>query len=329
MTGAFRHVDGEQTIVFGAGALDAAADLVGEGYTLLSTERAIRAAPALAERAATVVDVPAGLVEEVAAAVLERVDTAAVVALGGGRVIDAAKAVAAAKGVSGPVAVPTSLSGAEMTGVHRHAKGVPGGTPRARARVVINDPALSASQPVAQLAASSANALGHAVTAVASVRSTPIARAVALDAIARFGRAWSGAQPDRDELALAALLSGWAVDRSGLGPHHALSQTAVRLGGLPHADANAALLPHTVRATRDRDPAAIGAADRVLDVSLEALAETLRDRAGVGGLGALADDELLDRAVRAATDRPELDRIPPALTVEQVRQIYLAAGARP
>lgn len=327
MTDAFRHVDGEQTIVFGDDALTAAADLIGEGYTLLSTERAVRSAPGLAERAAIVVDVPAGPIPEVAAGLLDRVESTVIVALGGGRVIDAAKAVAAAKGLRGPIAIPTSLSGAEMTGAHRHAMGVPDDTPRVRARVVVNDPALSASQPVGQLAASSANALGHATTALTSRRASPIARAVALDAISRFGRAWSGADRDRDELALAALLSGWAVDRSGLGPHHALSQTVVRLGGLPHADVNAALLPHTIGAARDRNPAAVGEADRVLGATLEALAEALRDRAAVTGLGSLVtDDELLDRAVQTAAARPELDRVPPALTAEEIREIYLAAG---
>jgi maleylacetate reductase len=111
---------------------------------------------------------------------------------------------------------------------------------------------LSASQPPDQLAASSANALGHAANALVSARSTPLARAVARDAIARQTRAWSASEPDSEELALAALLAGWAVDRSGLGPHHALSQTAVRIGSLGHAEANAALLPHTLRVLRDR-----------------------------------------------------------------------------
>jgi alcohol dehydrogenase class IV len=213
-----------------------------------------------------------------------------------------------------------------MTGAHRPAEGVADGTPHVRARVVVNEPRLSASQPIGQLAASSGNALGHAVTALASRRTTAIARAVALDAIARFGRAWSGAEPDRHELALAALLSGWTVDRSGLGPHHALSQTVVRLSGLPHADVNVTILPHTVRATRERTADAVGEADRVLGSPLEALADTLLDRAGVAGLGPLAsDDDLLDRAVRTAAKRPELDRVPPALTAEDVRRIYLAA----
>jgi hypothetical protein len=67
MSEAFRHVDRERAIVFGAGALDDAADLLGAGYTLLTTPRAAGSAPRLMERAAGVVHVPAGLVDEVAA----------------------------------------------------------------------------------------------------------------------------------------------------------------------------------------------------------------------------------------------------------------------
>ncbi len=321
MSEAFRHVDGEQTIIFGRGALDTAHEEIGAGYTLLSTARAIATAPAIAERAAVVIDVPSGLVEDAAARVRGQLGAGRLVALGGGRVIDTAKAIAAAERRRGPVAIPTSLSAAEMTGGHRHARGVPETTPRSRASLVINDPALSASQPVDQLAASSANALGHAVTALSSTRTTPIARAVAGDAIDRLSRAWSPADPDRDELALGALLAGWALDRTGLGPHHVLSQTAVRVGGVGHAQANAALLPHTLRALRERTPE-LGSRDALL-----ALAEALRTRAGVSGLGAIGDDPtVLERAVETAIARPELARIPPALSADEVRAIYRTAA---
>lgn len=325
----FRHVDGAQTIVFGPDAVQRADDLIGAGYTLLTTARAAAAAPTVARRAASVVEVAPGLVEDVAARVRQEVAGPRLVALGGGRVIDVAKAIAAADGLPGPVAIPTTLSGAEMTGGHRHARGVSDDTPRARVAVVVNDPELSASQPPEQLAASSANALGHAIAALVSVRSTPIARAVAREAIERIARAWSTARPDRAELALGALLAGWSVDRSGLGPHHALSQTAVRTASLGHAQANAALLPQTVRAMRTRAPAALARVDEALGTTVEAVADTLRDRAAVSGLGAIGDDpDVLERAVETAARRPELDRVPPALTPDEIRALYRAA-ARP
>src|SRR4051794_13691301 len=314
MSETFRHVDRDQTIVFGAGALDQAADLIGDGYTLLTTARASAPAPGLAERAAHVVHVPGGPVDGVAADLRADVTGERLVALGGGRVIDVAKALAAADGPREVAAVPTSLSGAEMTGVHRHARGVADATPRVRAAVVINDPALSASQPLDQLAASSANALGHAITALVSQRSSTIAQAVAAEAVRELAAGWSGDEPDRHRVALGALLAGWAVDRSGLGPHHALAQTAVRMASLEHAQVNAVLLPFTVAAMRARAGSQFEQLDVGLGRAVETLAEELRRRARVAGLGQLgADAELLDQTVAAAMKRAELARVTPAL----------------
>src|SRR4030095_12001227 len=84
-----------------------------------TTERALGAAPLeLAERAAAIHQVEPGEVPYVSAAIMEQIRTPTPVALGGGRVIDTAKAVAAVRG--GRVcAIPTTLSGAEMTTIHR------------------------------------------------------------------------------------------------------------------------------------------------------------------------------------------------------------------
>ena len=321
-TRGFRHVDTERTIVFGRGAVAAAADLLGEGYTLLTTRRATEVTPEVASRAGAVVEVPEGRVEVVAAELRASVRGDRLVALGGGRVVDVAKALAAADPPRQVVAIPTAPAGAEMTGVHRHALGVPDGTPRARPAVVINDPGLSASMPAPALAAGSGNALGHAVTGLLSARSTPIGAAVARGAILRIVAAWAGEDPDRDAVALGALLAGWAVDQSGLGPHHALAQTAVRTADLAHAQANAAILPATVHSARRRRPAELDDVDRALGARLETLAERLRDRAGAGLGGLATDDELLEAAVRAAAGRPELDRIPPAPDHAEIRAIY-------
>jgi maleylacetate reductase len=318
----FRHVDPSRTIVFGPDAISDALDLLGEGYTLLTTPRAAAAVPVVAERAARVVHVPQGQVPPVAAGVRPDVTGARLVALGGGRVIDVAKALAAADPPREVVAIPTSLSGAEMTGVHRHAEGVAEDTPRVRAAVVINDPGLSASQPVAALAASSANALGHATTARFSVRSSPIARAVGEEAMQHLVAGWSMGEPDRAAIALGALLAGWAVDQSGLGLHHALAQSAVRTASLGHAETNAALLPATVGATRVRRPAEFERLDARLPIELETVAQELRRRASAG-LGVLAtDSDLLERAIEAATARPELGRIPPPPDRTEIAAIY-------
>jgi hypothetical protein len=60
MSDAFRHLERERTIVFGAGALDAAGDLLGVGYTSSRPVRAAHTAPQIVDRAAGVVEVRPG-----------------------------------------------------------------------------------------------------------------------------------------------------------------------------------------------------------------------------------------------------------------------------
>lgn len=326
----FRHVEGERTIVFGPGAIESGEDLIGSDYTLLTTSRASAVAPALVTRAGTVVEVAGGLVEEVAGDLLGRAGTGTLVALGGGRVVDVAKALAAAEAPRTVVAIPTSLSGAEMTRFHRHARGVAGDVAHVRPATVLNDPNLSASQPPDQLAASSANALGHALVALVSVRSSPIGGSVAVRAVSHLASGWGADEPARAQVALGALLAGWAVDHTGLGLHHVVAQTAVRTAGLGHAQANAALLPGTIAACRRRAPRALETLDDAAGCPLEQLARRLRSRAAAGRETASAvDDALLERAVEVAARRPELEAIPPRPDHAELRALFSAAFRAP
>src|SRR6478735_4266052 len=118
MRNPFRWVDGERLIVFGRGTVEDAVDaLGGPGYTLLTTARAKDAAPGVVAAADRLVIVPGGHVDQIAADLLGEVSGDRLVALGGGRVVDTAKALAAARsaGASGAtvraMAVPTTLSG--------------------------------------------------------------------------------------------------------------------------------------------------------------------------------------------------------------------------
>src|SRR4051794_20444035 len=116
----FTWRDGERTIVFGRGAAaDAVPAVGGPGYLLLSTPRLQDALPDVVDGAGDLHHVPGELVPDLAAAALPAArGHDRIVALGGGRVIDVAKAVAAALGVRA-MAIPTTLSGAEMTRGHR------------------------------------------------------------------------------------------------------------------------------------------------------------------------------------------------------------------
>jgi alcohol dehydrogenase class IV len=317
----FTWHDGPRTVRFGRDALDGAEALLGEGYVLLTTARGLAAAPGLAKAARATHDVPAGRVDELAGDLLGAVDGGRIVALGGGRVVDVAKALASATGGS-VAAVPTTLSAAEMTAVHRRARGAAQDTPGVRPDVVLNDPGLSASQPAEQLAASAANALGHAIEGPCTPRSSPVPELTAGEAI----RLLAGDLRDRDALALGALLSGAVIDSTGYGLHHVLSQTLVRFAGVGHGPANAAMLPHTTAALRRRAPAVLARLDAAAGVELEALARRLAAAAGAQELRALGVTEAaLEECVAEAVKRPDLAHIPPAAGEAEVRALYEAA----
>jgi alcohol dehydrogenase class IV len=310
--------DGERTIHFGRGkAAEAVEALGGPGYTLLSTERATAVAPWIAMAAAKVHMVPSGHVDHIAADLRGSVTGDRLVALGGGRVIDVTKALAAAGGGQA-MAIPTTLSGAEMTQGHRHARGVDESTPRVRPTVVVFDPELAASQPVPEMAASSLNALGHAVEGACTIGANPVATLAAHEAARLLEAGWSGAEPDRDTLALGAMLAGYVIDSTGLGLHHVLAQTLVRYAGMGHGPANAAMLPSTISALAWRFPGRIEAFG-----DPAALAMRIRARTGAGGLG--IDRAVLAKCADAAAARPQLANTPPAADRAEILALYESA----
>lgn len=326
----FRWEDGDRLIRFGRGALADAPELIGEDPTLLTTERAAESAPGVLASATRVYRVNAGPVDRLAGELLEAVERApersVIAALGGGRVIDVAKALAAARPPRRVVAIPTTLSAAEMTRVHRHATGVDPATPRVRAHVVLNDPALSASQPEDELAASAANALAHAIEGPLTVRWSPVPELAAREAARLLATAWDGGEPDRDALALGALLSGYAIDGMGYGLHHVLSQTLVRFAGVGHGQANAAMLPHTAAALRERAPERMAALDAAMGAPAEDVAAALAARAGAQRLGDLGvTEERLNECARQAAQRPELALTPPPADEAGLHALYAQA----
>lgn len=325
MTDAFTWRDGERLIRFGRGTVAEAPDLLGDGYVLVTTERAAATAPDLVARASAVHHVPAGQVDAIAGDLLEDVDGELIAALGGGRVVDAAKAVAAARPGRRAAAIPTTLSAAEMTAVHRHARGVPTDTPRVRPAIVVNDPALSGSQPPQGLAASAGNSLGHAVEAAATTLASPIPTIAAQEAARLTAAAYAPAatEPDRDALALAALLSGYAIGAAWYGLHHVASQTLAREAGAGHGPANAALLPHTAAALRRRRPDVLEALDRACGEPVETLARRVAAAAGADGLRHVGvAEDALEHCAHAAAQRPELGLTPPAADADELLAIY-------
>jgi alcohol dehydrogenase class IV len=268
LTHDFTWRDGERLIRFCPGAVAEAPELLAangfEDYALFTTDRARGDAPELTERAAIVVDVPPGKVDEISASLILDLDAelGGLVALGGGRVIDTAKAVAGAMG-GRCAAVATTLSGAELTSFHRLPQGVEGAQ-MVRPALVVADPDLMASAPLPGLAASAMNALAHAMEALYTPLANPVTDMAALRAATLLHHGIGSDPHDREALALGAVLAGYASGLTGIAVHHALCQTIVRTAGTPHAETNAVMLPHTARLMEGRAPGPMSELARAL-----------------------------------------------------------------
>jgi alcohol dehydrogenase class IV len=330
----FRWQDGERVILFGRGTLARFPEVLAPGFTLLSTGRALEQARGLdggaelIEAAGAVHEVAAGRVDELAGELRARVRGELLVALGGGRVIDVAKALAAAEAPRRAGAIPTTLSGAEMTAIHRQATGVEPSTPRVRPAVVVADPALSGSQPAREMARSAANSLGHVADGLLTPLANPVATLAGLRAASLLatGLRFADGAPDRDALALGALLAGYVIGSCGYGLHHVLAQTLARFAGIAHGAANAVMLPHSLEALARRSPQAVSQLEQPLGEDPVAVAWRLAARAEATSLSRLGVSRAqLEHSIEEAATRAELRMTPPAAGGDELRALFEAA----
>jgi maleylacetate reductase len=307
--------DRRRLLLYGGPIIDPIGTLAGEGwedFELLSTARALTDAPSLGEGAARTHLVPADPVPEASAAIIDDVGSDRLVAFGGGRVIDSTKGIAAVRG--GEVAaIPTTLSGAPMTAIHRLPAGseAPSGV---RPALVIAYADAMTSAPEPQLRATAMNALAHGADSLYTPLADETSREAALHGAGMLAAALDEPPETRDRaaLALGALLCAIAVDRAGIALHHVLGQTTVRVLGTPHAETYAALLPETMEAMRERAPEQIEALATALGTDSAGIRERIADLAGHRHLGELgADRGRVDQVVEIAMARPELSHMTP------------------
>lgn len=323
MNGDFVWRDAGRTVVFRRNGVAQAPQLLLEHdfspFELLSTPRALAAAGELVEAAAVVHEVGPGQVPDLAAGLLDAVGPRSLVALGGGRPIDVAKAIASIGGAR-VAAIPTTMSGAEMTGIHRLPAGAESRVgSMVRPALVIADPAAMTGQSEAELRASSMNALAHGADSLYTPFANPVSEMTALRGAELIASSLDHDPAERNPspLALGSLLCGYAVDSAAFGVHHVICQTLVRVCGSPHAETNAAILPRTLALLVARAP------DRLADLAsaIETDPEDIEARvlqlggnpAGLGAIG--ADRAELDDALDSMLLRPELAFVPgPPLT---------------
>jgi alcohol dehydrogenase class IV len=329
----FTWRDGERTIHFRAGVVSDSPDILAghgyEGYELLTTERAMGAAPVeLAEDAACFHHVPPGPVNEVAARVIADVGNGDLVALGGGRVIDVAKAIAAVKG-SRVAALPTTLSGAEMTRIHRLPEGYEAAEGLVRPQVVLADPPLMVGLAEERLRASAMNAPTHGADSLYTPLANPVSEMTALRGAKMIAQALDAERTKRDpaKLALGSILSAYALDSALFSLHHVVCQTLVRELRIAHAETNAAMLPHTLEMLRSRAGPQMTALARALGVKQADLAKRVAVLGGgprrLAELG--AEKGGIEAAVRAIIARPELQMTPDVPGAREIRELIETA----
>jgi alcohol dehydrogenase class IV len=217
-----------------------------------------------------------------------------VIALGGGSVIDAGKAIAAlltnpgelmdylevvgrGKAIQNPaapfIAVPTTAgTGAEVTrnavlGVTERQVKVSLRSPFLLPRLAVVDPELTYGLPPAITAQTGLDALTQLIEAFVSIRANPMTDGFCMQGIPLATRSLRrafhhGGDPEaRRDMSLAALFSGLALANAGLGVVHGF---AAPLGGrfaAPHGAICAAILPYGMEinlcALRARDPQSV------------------------------------------------------------------------
>jgi alcohol dehydrogenase class IV len=260
------EIDVERVLLLSDGGLAAiglvdqiAGGLMAEGWQV-ATFTGVQSNPTVRDVDATV-------------ALAREMDAQALVALGGGSVIDVGKGAGlllthggvyadyqfGGKPITRPmlpmVAVPTTAgTGSEMTKVTviedeetHFKKGVL--SPHLFARAAILDPALTLSLPAHLTAATGVDVVGHALEAYVGRRANPISDALALDALRRAYRHLPRATHQGDDLAarqemmLASAMAGLAFDQSGLGIIHSVAGPVAGHYGLHHGLCIGLLLP--------------------------------------------------------------------------------------
>jgi 4-hydroxybutyrate dehydrogenase len=217
---------------------------------------------------------------ELAVAAFKGASADGIIAVGGGSVIDLAKAVALAATHPGPlpdyaaiangteritravapvVAVPTTSGSGSEVGraaliVLRDRRKVAFISPYLLPRCAICDPALTISMPHSLTAGSGMDAIAHCIETLLSPRINPPAEAIAIDGLQRaFSNIERAIQLPSDTLArsemMMASLEGGLCFQKGLGAVHALSHALCALDApaLHHGTVNGVLLPAVVR----------------------------------------------------------------------------------
>jgi len=254
------------------------------------------------------------------------------VALGGGSAIDTAKAVSAETGLS-TVAVPTTYSGAEWTGIfgmRDPERGVKSGGSGPPPVAIVYEPELTLDLSRGESGGTALNALAHCAEALYVTGRNAEGDEHALEGARVIGESLPGVLENgrdlgaRTTLLRGAMHGGAALAAAGLGLGHAMAQALGGRYGVAHGAANALCLPPALRFNQPVVPEEIarfgetlGAADppaRAQELARLAGFERLRD------LG--VPEEGLDEVAGATAIRGGAKANPRPATPAQIEELF-------
>jgi maleylacetate reductase len=203
------------------------------------------------------------------------------------------------------VAIPTTYSGAELTGffgmTDEAARSKTGaGGPTIVPVAAVYDPDITRSTPPRVSAETGMNCLAHGVEAAWSPYRTPEAEAVALACIERVADALPRVvdAPDdlgaRNDMFIGAVLGGRCLHNAQMGVHHGLSQLLGGRTGIPHGLANALILPHAIAFNAEAAPDEVRHIGRALGDEDDAAGAVARLRERIGLPSGLSDVGVTD-----------------------------------
>jgi maleylacetate reductase len=234
-----------------------------------------------------------------------------VITVGGGSATGLGKAIARETGIP-IIAVPTTFAGSEATdvwGLTEIERKITGSDPRVLPKVVVYDPALTASLPHDLAISSGLNALAHAIDSLWAPRADPINLALGAEGARALisGMRRMHADPNhpggREQTLYGGYLAAVAFASAGSGMHHKICHTLGGAFGLPHAPTHAVVLGYVTAynvpyapAAEARISAAFDGADGV--TGLDRLRSELNAPRSLAELGLAESD--IDKAAALA-----------------------------
>ena len=269
------------------------------------------------------------------------------VAVGGGAVIDTAKAMAGLAASPGDlasytgmdrfpkqgipvIAVPTTAgTGSEVTRVTvltdpaTHAK-LMSADRKLIPRVALIDPSLTVGAPPKVTASSGLDALTHAVEAYVSRKANPITDSLALAAIRRLAWALPRAYADgkdvaaRSAAAIGALEAGLAFTNASVALVHGMARPLGVVFGVPHGISNAMLLPTVSAYSMPAAPKRYREVAEALGVNTKELDDLTAAQKGIEFIEALSRGMGIPSLGAYGIDRAELESQAPRMAQDAI-----------